>query len=125
MFKKLKKNEKGFTLVELIVVIAILGVLAALIVPRIVGNVGEATLEREVANARTLASEITVYNAQHNTDITNDSGGYVTKTKYDAVLDLPEGIEWPDSTKVQIKVDVNGNAAIKKLATTPIPTAGP
>jgi len=34
MIQKLKKNDKGFTLVELIVVIAILGVLMAVLVPQ-------------------------------------------------------------------------------------------
>ena len=34
MLEKIKKNNKGFTLVELIVVIAILGVLMAVLVPQ-------------------------------------------------------------------------------------------
>ena len=37
MLNKLMKNKKGFTLIELIVVIAILGILAAVLVPSI-GN---------------------------------------------------------------------------------------
>ena len=38
MSKKIKKNNKGFTLVELVVVIAILGILAAIAVPRFTGS---------------------------------------------------------------------------------------
>ena len=63
MLKKINKNQKGFTLVELIIVIAILGILAALLVPRIMGNVSEATRNKEISNARTIASEITTFNA--------------------------------------------------------------
>ena len=115
MLKKLRKNEKGFTLVELIVVIAILGVLAALIVPRIVGNVAEAAKETQIANARTIASEITIYNAQNDPNIEEDSVGYVTATSCTGKLDLPDGITWPTTTVVHINVDDNGNASIDIL----------
>ena len=33
MFKKLKENKKGFTLVELIVVLVIIAILAAMLIP--------------------------------------------------------------------------------------------
>jgi prepilin-type N-terminal cleavage/methylation domain-containing protein len=58
-----RKKQQGFTLVELIVVIAILAILATLLVPTIMGNVSEAKKETAVSNGRTVASEVTTYNA--------------------------------------------------------------
>lgn len=51
MFKKVK-NKKGFTLIELIVVIAILAVLAAIIIPTVAQNIASANQARDLANAR-------------------------------------------------------------------------
>ena len=124
MLVRLRKDKKGFTLVELIVVIAILGVLAMLIVPRIVGNVSDARDKREISNARTLASEITVYNADREKDQWIKSAAVTTplvKSDYRKVadtvetatgLELPKGIDWPDPDVVEILVDANGNASI-------------
>ena len=51
MFKKLK-DKKGFTLVELIVVLVILAILAALLVPALTGYIDKANKEKIVAETR-------------------------------------------------------------------------
>jgi general secretion pathway protein G len=49
---------RGFTLIELLVVILILAILAALIVPRIVGRADEAKVGTARADIRTLGTEL-------------------------------------------------------------------
>ena len=53
MLKKLK-NKKGFTMVELIVVLVILAILAALLVPALTGYIDKANQEKVIAECRSV-----------------------------------------------------------------------
>ena len=55
------KNSKGFTLIELMVVIVILGILSAVIAPRIPQFVNKAKDGRTKGNLATLRSTMNIY----------------------------------------------------------------
>lgn len=58
----LKKDQKGFTLVELIVVLVILAILAALLVPALLGYIDRARNAKYLEEARSIYTAIQAVN---------------------------------------------------------------
>jgi len=54
-----KKKKKGFTLIELIIVIAIIAILAAVAIPKFGEVRKDAALKADIANAKTIANAAT------------------------------------------------------------------
>ena len=53
--------KKGFTMIELIFVIVILGILASVAIPRLAATREDAEISAAVANLRTLVNDVTAY----------------------------------------------------------------
>jgi len=58
-----KMDKKGFTLVEIMIVVAIIGLLAAIAIPNFVSARRAAATQADVANVRTLQAAVEMYRA--------------------------------------------------------------
>ena len=61
----MKRANKGFTLVEILIVVIILGILAAIVIPQFTEASSEARISNLMTNLQTIRSQLLLYKTQH------------------------------------------------------------
>ena len=78
MFKKAKENKKGFTLAELLIVVAIIAVLVAISIPIFTSQLEKSREAVDLANIRSAYAEVmtSAMTGDTTTGVTESSGTY-------------------------------------------------
>ncbi len=131
MFKKIKTNKKGFTLAELLIVVAIIGVLVAISIPIFTSQLEKAREATDLANVRSKYAEAV---ADYLTNPEKDTKKYTVNitsdgTKADTPNTKVAGVDSDDiltnGPTVDINVAADGTVTIAgKTATSDAGQAG-
>jgi general secretion pathway protein G len=65
MKRRLRNTRRGFTIIEVIVIVVILGVIAAVIAPRLLGRVGQSKRAVAQSNATALSTAMKLFANDH------------------------------------------------------------
>ena len=103
--KEYRKKEKGFTLIEILIVMVILGLLAALVAPRMFGKVGKSKQKAAKAQISLFETALDTYRLDVGKYPTTDMG-------LQALRETPEDVEEWDGPYLpkNIPLDPWGNA---------------
>ncbi len=89
-----QKVRHGFTLIEILIVVVILGILAAIVIPQFTDAAAEASRSNLQTQLQTLRSQIELYNVQNPADAYDDVTT-VDSTFWDPLIQGNYLMTWP------------------------------
>ncbi|WP_279285495.1 prepilin-type N-terminal cleavage/methylation domain-containing protein [Clostridium sp. C8-1-8] len=116
-----KKKKKGFTLIELIIVIAIIAILAAIAIPKFINIKKDANIKADIANAKTISNAVSalVANGSLGQSVTaidpNDTASNDNKLVHDYLQTVPTPKAMTGKFSVSIS---NGSVTVSITPTT-------
>ena len=121
LIKKVRENKKGFTLAELLVVVAIVGILVAISIPVFTAQLSKARKATNQANLRAAKAAAIADDVTYNYDMTTGGVKVVGENNVTQVASAEVTIDSAASnvkyTKISVKIDpqTSGSDATQTL----------
>jgi general secretion pathway protein G len=113
-------GKSGFTLVEILIVVIILGILAAIVIPQFTNASTSARSASTVSQLQTLRSQIQLFKLQHNDTlpdlVTNQWGQLINKTNLTGAVDATAAGIYGPYLETTPKNPLNNNSAVDASA---------
>lgn len=116
----MKMNKKGFTLIEMLVVIAIIAILVAIVVPTVSSATEKAKEATDAANIRSTVAEVTLKGLDTNADVS----ATVTMKQTDGFKTLGDGATICGIAANNDTVFAKSEVTVKYTASTGVVTIG-
>ncbi|MGF1635164.1 MAG: type II secretion system protein [Phycisphaerae bacterium] len=124
------RSPKGFTLVEILIVVIILGILAAIVIPQFTNASEDARKSSLTSQLQTLRSQVELYKLQHRDEYPTDDGLVSGAWDWDKMIQTTDedgdtsGTGFGPYLQALPVNNLNGNTTMEYIATAGTPAAG-
>jgi len=106
----MNKKTKGFTLLELIIVLAILAIIAVILIPNFFATTDRARLRSDIQSARVIHNAMVLYEVERNVTLEGDLAPILTRLRVAGFLDA--GVEDTQSDRATWQVTATGQVVV-------------